>query len=63
MDYRGYVGAASCRISGIHRLDQSSGRCVICQEEILRPRAPVATETLEKKGAATNRPLPSHRFR
>lgn len=53
-----YLGSASCTFSGVHHLDDKTGRCLICKTQILKVAgAPVAMETVQEKRAATNRPL------
>jgi hypothetical protein len=54
-----YVGAASCRMSGVHHLD-GKGSCVVCKQPILSFTKRAATETAAatKKGSAAKRSPP-----
>ena len=51
MDDAGYLGAASCRTSGIHHLDFGTGCCKVCRRQVLKvgQRRP-ATETAASPG-------------
>lgn len=48
MASQGYAAAASCKVTGIHYLNLATGRCPLCNEQIVKGEA-AATEVLGRK--------------
>jgi hypothetical protein len=65
MKMTGYAMSASCLMSGVHRVDPSTGSCIICKTSIFQAKPPrMALDTAatglmaKKKGPDRNRVPP-----